>query len=125
MNILNASFEAMHRAIKALAVTPELLLIDGNRFNAYTGIEHICIVKGDSKYLSIAAASVLAKTYRDKLMFEYHQKYPQYGWDGNKGYPTKKHREAIFNFGVTPLHRKTFKLLSDEQLHKLNLLNQK
>jgi ribonuclease HII len=116
INILNASFEAMHRAVRGLSVVPESLLIDGNRFNPYAGISHHCIIKGDAKYLSIAAASVLAKTYRDHLMEDYHAKYPHYGWNQNKGYPTKKHRQAIFDFGVTPLHRKSFKLLSDEQL---------
>lgn len=116
MNILNASFEAMHRAIRALNTKPESLLIDGNRFNPFAGIPHHCIVKGDSKFLSIAAASVLAKTHRDHLMETYHQEYPEYDWNKNKGYPTKKHREAIAKFGATPLHRKSFKLLSDEQL---------
>ena len=116
INILNASFEAMHRAIRALQAVPESLLIDGNRFNPYPGIEHHCIIKGDAKYLSIAAASVLAKTHRDHLMADYHEKYPDYGWNQNKGYPTKKHRQAIFDFGATPLHRKSFKLLSDEQM---------
>lgn len=119
INILNASFEAMHRAVKSLTTTPELLLIDGNRFNPYEGIEHECIIKGDAKFLSIAAASVLAKTYRDRLMQTNHDKYPKYDWINNKGYPTKKHRQAIFDFGSTPLHRKTFKLLSDEQERKL------
>lgn len=116
MNILNASFEAMHRAIKQLSTTPELLLIDGNRFNPFKGIAHTCIVKGDAKFLSIAAASVLAKTHRDSIMKTYHEEYPLYDWDKNKGYPTKKHRAAIFEHGATPLHRKSFKLLSDEQL---------
>jgi len=116
LNILNASFEAMHRAIRALSPTPELLLIDGNRFNPFAGIEHHCIIKGDGKYLSIAAASVLAKTHRDHLMEDYHEKYPVYDWSKNKGYPTKKHREAILMHGASPLHRKSFKLLSDEQL---------
>lgn len=121
INILNASFEAMHRAINALSIIPESLLIDGNRFNAYADIPHHCIIKGDAKYLPIAAASVLAKTYRDHLMEQYHAEYPQYGWSQNKGYPTKKHRQAIFDFGATPLHRKSFKLLSDEQLKLFNL----
>ncbi|MDG1915690.1 MAG: ribonuclease HII [Crocinitomix sp.] len=116
INILNASFEAMHRAIRALSTTPESLLIDGNRFNPYAGVQHHCIIKGDAKYMAIAAASVLAKTFRDHLMAEYHVEYPQYDWNQNKGYPTKKHRQAIFDFGATPLHRKSFKLLSDEQL---------
>lgn len=116
MNILNASFEAMHRAVRELKSKPELLLIDGNRFNPYDGIEHVCIVKGDSKFLSIAAASVLAKTHRDALMDSYHEQYPMYDWNRNKGYPTKKHRAAIFENGPTSIHRKSFKLLSDDQL---------
>lgn len=116
MNILNASFEAMHRAVRQLEETPNLLLIDGNRFNPYAGIQHHCIIKGDGIYLSIAAASVLAKTTRDFLMEKEHEKYPAYQWDRNKGYPTKAHRAAIAEFGATPLHRKSFKLLADEQL---------
>lgn len=116
MNILNASFEAMHRAIQKLNTKPESLLIDGNRFNSFAGIPHYCMVKGDSRFLSIAAASVLAKTHRDHLMETYHMEYPEYEWNKNKGYPTKKHREAIAKFGATPLHRKSFKLLADEQL---------
>jgi ribonuclease HII len=116
INILNASFLAMHRAINGLQLVPELLLIDGNRFNAYPTIPHVCVVKGDSKYFSIAAASILAKTYRDELMATYHQEFPMYGWDKNKGYPTKFHRNAILEQGSCHLHRKTFKLLSDEQL---------
>ena len=116
INILNASFEAMHRAVRALKLVPESLLIDGNRFNPYAGISHHCIIKGDAKYLSIAAASVLAKTYRDHLMEDFDEIYPEYAWSQNKGYPTKKHRQAIFDHGTTPLHRKSFKLLSDEQL---------
>lgn len=114
INILNASFEAMHRAIRALQVRPTFLLIDGNRFNPYPEIEHVSIVKGDSKFLSIAAASILAKTYRDQLMLNIHHHYPQYGWDQNKGYPTKKHRAAIKEYGPSPHHRMTFKLLADE-----------
>ncbi|MDF1694955.1 MAG: ribonuclease HII [Saprospiraceae bacterium] len=109
-NILNASFKAMHRAVKKLKVTPNLLLIDGNRFNAYKGIRHECIVKGDSKFTSIAAASVLAKIYRDEFMEKQAKKYPQYGWSNNKGYPTVKHRKAIQEFGPCDLHRKTFSL---------------
>lgn len=116
INILNASFEAMHRAVRKLELSPQLLLIDGNRFNPYQGIDHHCIIKGDSKFLSIAAASILAKTYRDELMETNHLKYPQYDWQSNKGYPTKKHRQAILEYGPTPLHRKSFKLLSDEQM---------
>lgn len=116
INILNASFLAMHRAIDQLTIKPEHLLIDGNRFNPYPEIEHTCMIKGDGRYLSIAAASVLAKTYRDEIMANLHEEFPQYDWKKNKGYPTKKHREAIFNHGETPYHRKSFKLLSDEQL---------
>ena len=111
INILNASFLAMHKAIDQLGTKPELLLIDGNRFTPYLGIPHQCIVGGDGKYLSIAAASVLAKTYRDDYMMRMDQQYPQYGWTKNKGYPTKSHREAIQKYGTTPLHRLTFKLL--------------
>ena len=110
INILNASFLAMHRAIDQLLPQPELLLIDGNRFNPYQGIGHQCIVKGDSKYMSIAAASILAKTHRDKLMADVSQQYPGYGWESNVGYPTKKHRDAIRKIGITPLHRKSFRL---------------
>lgn len=116
INILNASFLAMHRAIDQLELEPEHLLIDGNRFNPYKSIEHTCMIKGDGRFLSIAAASVLAKTYRDEIMDELHEKYPMYAWSKNKGYPTKKHRAAIFEHGETPYHRKSFKLLSDEQL---------
>jgi len=114
INILNASFLAMHRAIDQLKITPERLLIDGNRFNPYHQLKHECIIKGDGKYLSIAAASVLAKVHRDKLMENYHEVYPHFNWAQNNGYPTKAHRQAILEFGVTPLHRKSFKLLSDE-----------
>ena len=116
INILNASFLAMHRAIDKLGISPELLLIDGNRFNAYLETEHECIIKGDGKYLSIAAASVLAKTYRDDFMEDLHQEFPVYGWDKNKGYPTKKHRIAILNNGDCKYHRKTFTLLPANQL---------
>jgi ribonuclease HII len=114
MNILNASFEAMHRAINALNVKADLLLIDGNRFNPYRGIEHVCIVKGDAKYLPIAAASVLAKTERDEIMEAEHLRYPMYDWASNMGYPTKKHRAGILTHGPCELHRKSFKLLSDK-----------
>ncbi len=112
-NILNASFKAMHRAVKKLNSTPELLLIDGNRFNPYKGIDHVCIVKGDSKFASIAAASILAKTHRDEFMQKQHKKYPHYGWLNNKGYPTRAHRSAIREHGSCSLHRTTFKLLPD------------
>lgn len=114
INVLNASFLAMHRAVDKLKKTPNLLLIDGNRFNPYQNVEHICIIKGDGKYLPIAAASVLAKTYRDDIMKEYHSEFPDYGWDKNKGYPTKAHREAIRKKGSTLYHRKTFKLLPEQ-----------
>ena len=112
INILNASFLAMHRAIDGLKVRPQHLLIDGNRFNKYQDLPHTTIVKGDGKYLSIAAASILAKTYRDDYMKELHEAYPQYDWKGNKGYPTPKHRAAIAQYGITPYHRKTFNLLA-------------
>ena len=111
INILNASFLGMHRAVDQLKVTPELLLIDGNRFKVYKNIPHQCIIKGDAKYLSIAAASILAKTYRDDLMKAEALKHPEYSWENNMGYPTKKHREAIRQYGVTPIHRLTFQLL--------------
>lgn len=111
INILNASFLAMHRAIEQLNVPPEHLLIDGNRFKKYRETLHTCVVKGDGKYLSIAAASVLAKTYRDDYMLDLHREYPVYQWDRNKGYPTKAHREAIRLHGTSPYHRMTFQLL--------------
>jgi len=111
INISNASFAAMHLAIAKLPVTPEFLIVDGNRFNAYKNIDHACIVKGDTKYLSIAAASVLAKTYRDHLMTKLAQDYPHFGWEQNVGYPTAKHRQAIREHGPSPLHRLSFRLL--------------
>jgi len=114
VNILNASFLAMHRAIDGLNIKPEVLLIDGNRFPKYQELEHHCIVKGDGKYMSIAAASILAKTHRDRVMRQAAQQYPGYGWETNFGYPTKKHREAIKALGVTPLHRKSFRLLPEQ-----------
>lgn len=114
INILNASFLAMHKAVKKLDVKPELLLVDGNRFKQYKKTPHECIIKGDGKYLAIAAASVLAKNYRDLLMAKKAKKYPGYGWEKNVGYPTKLHRAGIKEFGITPLHRKSFKLLADE-----------
>ncbi len=116
INILKASFLAMHRAIEVLSTTPEALLIDGNRFTPYPGIPHSCEIKGDGKYMAIAAASVLAKTYRDDYMMQLHTQYPQYSWNENKGYPTRAHRDAIREFGPTPYHRKTFRLLDDRQL---------
>lgn len=115
VNILNASFIAMHRSVDQLNLTPELLLIDGNRFHAYKDIPHECIIKGDGKYLSIAAASVLAKTYRDDFMEKIGEEYPVYDWAQNKGYPTKKHRIAILNNGDCKYHRKTFRLLPENQ----------
>lgn len=110
INILNASILAMHEALKKLTVQPDLILVDGNRFKRYENKPHKCIIKGDSLYMSIAAASILAKTYRDEFMNDVHAKYPNYKWDDNKGYPTLAHRQAIVDFGVTELHRKTFKL---------------
>lgn len=111
INILNSSFLAMHRAIEQLRVTPQHLLIDGNRFKPYPGIAHTCVVKGDGKYEAIAAASILAKTYRDDYMNELHEKYPMYDWKSNKGYPTKAHRAAIAQYGPSPYHRLSFQLL--------------
>ena len=111
INILNASIEGMHRALSKLNIKPGHILVDGNRFKPYENIPHTTVVKGDATFMSIAAASVLAKTHRDELMLELAEKYPGYGWEINKGYPTKKHREAIKQLGVTPLHRKTFRLL--------------
>lgn len=116
INILNASFLAMHRDIDQLRIRPEHLLIDGNRFNPYPNIPHTTIVKGDGKYLSIAAASILAKTYRDDYMNQLHREYPVYDWDHNKGYPTKKHRAAIAEHGISPYHRKSYNLLGNGQL---------
>ena len=126
INILNASILAMHRALDQLQVRPEAVIVDGNRFKPYTppllggergeALPHTTIVKGDGKYLSIAAASILAKTYRDDYMDELALEYPQYDWLSNKGYPTKKHREAIRQYGITPYHRKTFNMLGDGQL---------
>ena len=111
INILNASFKAMHRAIDKLTIKPQFLLIDGNRFTRYEGINHECIIKGDAAYLSIAAASVLAKTYRDEIMQKLAEQFPGYGWKTNVGYPTLEHREGIRQFGITPYHRKSFQLL--------------
>ena len=120
INILKASFLAMHRAVDQLTIKPEFLLIDGNRFNPYPNIDHTCVVKGDSKFLSIAAASILAKTYRDDYMDKIDKQFPCYDWCNNKGYPTKKHRKAIKEFGTTEYHRMTFNLLGDEQQLKLD-----
>lgn len=116
VNILNASFLAMHRAVDQLKIRPTSLLIDGNRFNPYTDIPHDCIIKGDGIYLSIAAASILAKTYRDDYMEKLDLEFPMYDWKNNKGYPTAKHRAGIFEHGDCKYHRKTFTLLSPEQL---------
>ena len=116
INILNASILAMHRALDQLKVRPEAIIVDGNRFKKYKDLPHTTIVKGDGKYLSIAAASILAKTYRDDYMNELAKEYPQYDWLSNKGYPTKKHREAIKQYGITPYHRKSYNLLGDGQL---------
>jgi ribonuclease HII len=110
INILNASFLAMHRALDQLTVRPELLLIDGNRFNPYKKTKHICVVGGDAKYQSIAAASILAKTTRDMMMEQYDEQYPVYNWKKNKGYPTTQHKQAIADYGTTPLHRMTFNM---------------
>ena len=116
INILNASILAMHRALDQLTVRPEAVIVDGNRFKPYNQLPYATIVKGDGKYLSIAAASILAKTYRDDYMNKLAEEYPQYDWHSNKGYPTKKHREAIREYGITPLHRKSYNLLGDGQL---------
>ncbi len=116
INILNASFLAMHRALDQLQIRPQHLLIDGNRFNPYRDLPHTTVVKGDGKYLSIAAASILAKTYRDDYMHRLAEEYPLYDWHQNKGYPTRKHRDAIARYGATPYHRQSFNLLGDGQL---------
>ncbi len=114
INILNASITAMHRAIDKLKTKPTSLLIDGNKFHKYKEIPHHCMVKGDARFMSIAAASVLAKTHRDEIMEQADKEFPQYFWKQNKGYPTKKHREAIKNYGPTPLHRMTFNLIEKQ-----------
>lgn len=112
-NILNASIEAMHIAIRQLTIKPQLLLIDGNRFKPFQELPHHCIIRGDATYASIAAASVLAKTYRDDYMRKIHEKYHQYAWDKNKGYPTRQHREAIRKYGISPYHRRSFRLMEE------------
>ncbi|WBV61796.1 ribonuclease HII [Chryseobacterium camelliae] len=112
-NILNASIHAMHQALDKLTIRPELILVDGNKFHPYNYIPHECIIKGDSKVLSIAAASILAKNYRDKLMMELHEEHPEYGWNTNFGYATKKHQEALIKFGPTKYHRQSFRLKYD------------
>lgn len=116
INILNASILAMHRALDQLQVRPEAIIVDGNRFKPYRDLPHTTIVKGDGKYLSISAASILAKTYRDDEMVRLAQEYPDYDWQHNMGYPTRKHREAIRQHGITPYHRRTFNLLGSEEL---------
>lgn len=116
INILNASILAMHRALDQLSVRPEAVIVDGNRFKPYRDLPYTTIVKGDGKYLSIAAASILAKTYRDDYMASLAAEYPQYDWQSNKGYPTRKHREAIRQYGITPYHRRSYNLLGDWQL---------
>ena len=116
INILRASILAMHRAVSQLKIRPQHLLIDGNRFSPYEDIPHTTVVKGDATYMSIAAASILAKTYRDDFMQKIHEEYPQYHWDKNKGYPAPVHREAIRQYGTTPYHRMTFNLLGTKQL---------
>lgn len=114
INILQASFLAMHRAIEQLQAKPKHLVIDGNKFNPYKKIPHTCIIKGDGKYMNIAAASILAKTHRDELMYNIHEKFPHYNWKKNKGYPTKEHREAISTHGTSPHHRMSFKLIPEQ-----------
>ena len=116
INILNASFLAMHRALDQLSIRPEAIIVDGNRFRPYGNLPYATIVKGDGKYLSIAAASILAKTFRDDYMNHLAEEYPMYDWQSNKGYPTRKHREAIRQHGITPYHRKSYNLLGDGQL---------
>ena len=116
INILNASILAMHRALDQLKVRPEAIIVDGNRFKPYQNLPYSTIVKGDGKYLSIAAASILAKTFRDDYMNTLTEEFPQYDWLSNKGYPTRKHREAIRQYGITPYHRKSYNLLGDGQL---------
>ncbi len=120
INVLQASITGMHRALDCLAIKPEFIIVDGNKFRPYQDVPHQTIVKGDAKYMSIAAASILAKTYRDDYMNMLHLDFPNYQWNKNKGYPTKSHRKAIEEFGVTEYHRKTFKLLADNQI-KLDL----
>ncbi|MBL4754581.1 MAG: ribonuclease HII [Flavobacteriales bacterium] len=115
INILQASISCMHKALNGLMKRPDALLIDGNRFRQYEDIKHYCIIKGDGKYMSIAAASILAKTHRDEYMLELHAQHPEYGWNQNKGYPTKKHRAAIAKHGPTDLHRTSFRLLPDQE----------
>lgn len=119
LNVLQASITGMHRSVAQLIPTPEYIIVDGNKFKPFKEIPHETIVKGDAKYLSIAAASVLAKTYRDEFMEKIHQEFPMYNWKQNKGYPTKQHRQAIREFGITKYHRKTFRLLPEQLKLKL------
>lgn len=112
-NILNASIHAMHNALDKLTIRPEFILVDGNKFHPYNFIPHQCVIKGDSRFLSIAAASILAKNYRDKLMIELHEEHPEYGWNTNFGYATKKHQEALIKHGITKYHRQSFRLKYD------------
>jgi len=119
INVLQASITGMHRSIEMLQIEPEYIIVDGNKFNSYRDIPHKTIVKGDAKYLSIAAASVLAKTYRDEYMEKIHKEFPMYNWKKNKGYPTKEHRNGIREFGITKYHRKTFKLLPEQLMLEL------
>jgi len=114
INVLQASITGMHRSIKALKIQPEFIIVDGNKFKPYNDVSYETIIKGDAKYMSIAAASVLAKTYRDDFMEKIHKEFPEYNWKKNKGYPTKEHRNAIREFGATKYHRKTFKLLPEQ-----------
>jgi len=116
INILNASIVSMHNAIAKLQTVPQLLIIDGNQFHPYKDIPHHCIIKGDSKYLSIAAASIMAKTYRDEFMIQLHEQFPVYDWINNKGYPCRKHREGLFKYGVCPYHRKSYNLFGQLRL---------
>ncbi|WP_299124135.1 ribonuclease HII [uncultured Tenacibaculum sp.] len=119
LNVLQASITGMHRSLEQLSTQPEFIIVDGNKFKPYKEVPHQTIVKGDAKFMSIAAASVLAKTYRDEFMEKIHQEYPQYNWKKNKGYPTKEHRNAIREHGATPYHRKSFKLLPEQLKLKL------
>ena len=120
INILNASILGMHRSIEQLSTLPEHIAVDGNKFKPYQEIPHQCVIKGDGKYLNIAAASILAKTYRDEFMAKIHEEYPMYNWKQNKGYPTKQHREAIKKYGITKYHRKSFRLLPEQLSLKLD-----
>ncbi|UNZ00255.1 ribonuclease HII [Zhouia spongiae] len=114
INILNASIMAMHKSLDGLRISPEHIIVDGNKFKPYKDIEYHCVVKGDSKFVSIAAASILAKTYRDLYMDKIHEEFPMYNWKKNKGYPTREHREAIRKYGITKYHRKSFRLLPEQ-----------